>query len=139
MEAIIVIGVPGSGKSTWAKSQVADFGGRLIELDMARKEINGDEASQDNIKEVVALRNQWLKEAAEGGHDVYISDTNIIEEHRDKLLDDLLMLGYSVTFRVMRTPHDLSRARNAARDRVVPDYAMDKMIQEFDRQFGRPV
>lgn len=137
--ATITVGVPGSGKSTWARNHAVQTGAYVVELDDARFQINGDSADQGNILQVVALRDSWIQEHSENGNSIIVSDTNLNEEFRDKLHLDLINKGYQVRVLVMDTPHEVSRARNKARTTPVPDDVMDRMIAEFDRQFNSKV
>lgn len=136
MFAIITVGIPGCGKSTWATQHAETHNARVIELDMARAAINGDASVQANIQDVVALRDNWIRESAEAGQSIIVADTNLDAGFRVKLQNDLKALGYPVSLRVFYTPHAVSKTRNEARERVVPDHAMERMIQQFDEQFG---
>lgn len=136
MQAILTVGIPGCGKSTWAAREAARTGARVVELDQARAAINGDAGVQANIGEVVALRDQWIAEAAAERRDLIVADTNLDAHFRGLLIADLEAMGYTVHLMVFRVDHALSRERNAARDRRVPDHAMDRMIAAFDAEFG---
>jgi predicted kinase len=134
--AVITVGIPGCGKSTWAAEYAKQTGARVIELDMARAVVNGNAASQDNFAEVLALHKAWIAEAAAANQSIVVSDTNLVKQFRDELKTHLESLGYVVDIKVFFTSHEVSRARNASRDRVVPEHAMDRMIQLFDNEFG---
>lgn len=134
--AILTVGVPGSGKSYTADWYVTYKGLVQVELDKAREVINGNAADQSNIEEAIALRDKWIQEASDAGKSIVISDTNLNKHFRDVLIAKLKGMGYKVMLDVSRTPHEVSRKRNAERTRRVDDDVMDRMIAAFDEQFG---
>lgn len=134
MKAILVIGVPGSGKSTWAEESAAATGARIVELDRARAVVNGDSSVQGNIAEVVSLRDAWLQEAAASEQGVIVSDTNLHPQFRDELVAKLGGLGFEVSFKVFWTDHEISRQRNRGRANPVPEDVMTRFITAFEEQ-----
>lgn len=131
MHAIVTIGIPGSGKTYWAYNQE---GYEVVELDAARLIINGDASKQDNIAEVVALRDQWILEAAAGGKNLIISDTNLDKNFRSVLVNHLRELGYAVELKLFDVDFEVCKQRNSSRERVVPEHALKRMRDSLEEQ-----
>ena len=86
-ELILVIGLPGSGKSTWVREKydyARLFQGKttILSSDQVRQELFGDENDQTHNEEVF----QYIKEVAVGrlkmGHRVIIDATNLTRKSR---------------------------------------------------------
>ena len=127
MKAFVTIGVPGSGKSTWASRQSA----LEINLDECRRRVCGNAADQAATPAAVALREQLIREAAANGQDIILSDTNLNHRLRLGLVNDLRHLGYDVCYVVFDVPATQAKAWNRLRDRVVPDHVIDRMYQQM--------
>lgn len=125
MKAFLTVGLPGCGKSTFAKK----YKGKLIEinLDQCREFVNGSEEDQGNIMEVLKYRDSLIEQAAIHGADIIISDTNLHPEFRKQLIDRLKELGFVVTIVHFKTSLETCKQRNVGRSRQVPDEIMDQM------------
>lgn len=128
MKAIITVGIPGSGKSTWAKKQAGFVD---INLDDLRFQISGDAADQSVTAQAVELQKENIKKSALEKLDIIISDTNLKPQIRTSLMTFLQELGYEVEFVSFPISEDLAKFRNSGRERVVPEEVMDRMIQTF--------
>jgi len=137
----MTVGVPRSGKSTWASG----FEGVEVNLDQCREIVNGSEEDHSNVEDVISTRDSLVEEAAMVGSDIVISDTNIAPGFRTELVQRLRQLGYSVDAVVFDVPLEVCLERNAASARVVPEDVVVRMYQtllsdpptvgEFDRVF----
>lgn len=124
MLALITIGLPAAGKSTFAQSLE---GFVELNLDACRAAVSGDAANQDATLAALALRDEQLAAAVAAKAPVVVSDTNLVPAHRQELAARLQAAGYLVRFIVIETPYAVCLARNAARERVVPEAAMERM------------
>jgi predicted kinase len=131
MFAILTVGLPASGKTTWAHSQRAY---KVLDLDDFR-EVLGDRHDQSLTREAVALRDQVLNKAIFNMEDVIIADTNLNPIFRAELVDKLLRAGYSVKLKVFDTPFDVCCERNNVRVNPVPKHAMERMHSQMIEQF----
>jgi predicted kinase len=77
---ILTIGLPGSGKSTWARAQE---GFVIVERDQIREELTGD--AQDHTREpaVTRLADQRVRDALMAGTSVIVADTNLRGRYRN--------------------------------------------------------
>lgn len=128
---IMTVGVPASGKSTWAATLVQE-GYQELNLDNLRWEICGDSTNQSVTMQAVELRDKRLAEYAASGQGVVISDTNAHPTFRLQLIQQLLSLGvkpgeiYMVYF-----PIETAEAirRNEQRENPVPVHVIERMQQ----------
>lgn len=129
MKAIITIGIPGCGKSTWASSQ-QDF--IEINLDNCHEKVSGDASNQQATEEAVKLQSLLISEASQKKQNIIISDCNIKEVHRFALEEKLKSLGYEICEVFFLTPLSECKKRNNNRQRIVPEFVLDKMQDNLD-------
>lgn len=80
---IMTIGLPGSGKSTWALEEVKKSNGKVkrINKDSLRLMIDGGVHSKKKEIQIMEARDLLTKYYLEKGHDVIIDDTNFDDKH----------------------------------------------------------
>lgn len=139
--AVVTIGCPASGKSTFAKQLSSSH--KQIERDLVRVQLAGSkkefytkfdrkvgEAAVSSI-----IRNELLQ-CAKNKQDVIISDTNINKQLRHRLYQDLFDMGFEV--RVAWFDYNIeelvSRNNNRAKDDQVPEEVLARMFTDFDKQ-----
>jgi predicted kinase len=119
---IILQGLPGAGKSTWAKEQ--------CRLDQNIKRINKDDLramfggtwSKNFENFVLDIRDYAIKSAMMRGFDVIVDDTNYHHSHYERIktiVDSFLLANYSVEILEFDTPIEECILRDASRDASV--------------------
>lgn len=85
LKLIYTVGLPASGKSTWAKEQVKSTPGRYkrINKDDLREMLDVSVWSKENEKFVLNVRNYAIEQALSQGYDVIVDDTNFADSHVD--------------------------------------------------------
>jgi predicted kinase len=85
---IILVGISGSGKSTWLKSiDLTDY--VVISPDDIRRELTGDVSNQTKNREVFLLVNMRIVSAINDGINVIFDATNVKSIDRKSLLSYL--------------------------------------------------
>ena len=130
MLALMTIGPPGAGKTTWVK-RCLPTGTVDLNLDDFRLMVLGDATDQSRIDEVLAHRDARLREAALAGLDVVLSDTNLSPVFRDALQIQLSDLGYGIQYILFDTPLEVCLTRNAGRDRQVPEHVIRRLHGQY--------
>ena len=132
---ILLIGPPAAGKST--------FAGKFLELtadvvylnaDSIRKELYGNEDTQGDGSVVFGLLFSRLRQAVKDNKDILVDNTSVRKGHRKKILS-MIHSDYEIFYKVFKTPLDVCLARNAKRDRKVPEAVIRnfyKVLQEQD-------
>lgn len=126
------IGIPGSGKSTYVKKLMAAHpSAKVIHPDAIREDLTGSISDQSKNGIIFSqIVPQKLREAAQNRQDVIYDATCVSVKARD-IFKLAKLLGYITVAHVMKTSHEESRARNKSRERVVPDFVMDRMIAQY--------
>ena len=132
-QAIITFGIPGSGKSYWAKNYVGSNESNWVEinLDDCRKAICGDEGNQKVTSDAVKLRDLIMDKSIRENKNIIVSDTNLNRKFRNELVKKLTDFGYDVSIKVFDVDFETCKQRNNDRARVVPHNAMIRMWEHF--------
>jgi predicted kinase len=125
---LLLIGLPGSGKSTWAAQWVAHYpDSRVISTDEIRSRLYGDPAIQGNWRqiwrEVERQMQQVVAEIFQGRLQVAIYDaTHTVRRQRREAIGLARQVGFTdITGVWLDTPLALCLERNQQRDRQVPE------------------
>ena len=123
----MMIGIPGSGKTTYARNFL---NGEYISPDSIREELYGDISIQGNASEVFGLVESRIREALTNGNDVVYDATNTTK-YREATVAEFREYGATeVNGIFMNTPFDVCMKRNLNRnDRLepVPEEVMKRM------------
>lgn len=122
-----MIGLPGSGKSTFAANHPECV---VVSTDAIRGELFGDKNEQKDGKLVFDVAYARLTKAVEAGQDAIFDATNLQRKYRKKIFQ-MFPNAYHVAIFV-NTPVDVCKERNAKRDRVVPETVIDRMASNLN-------
>jgi len=133
---ILLSGIPGSGKSTWAKNYIKTHpNAHIVSSDELRLELWGkvnDFRDEKTVWETFLNRiNDYAK--AEENTIVIADATNLQNKYRQMYHD--LTPGFDYhTLVLFKIPFDKCERQNKMRspDRIVPDYAMKKLEAEYE-------
>ena len=126
-EVILLSGLPGTGKDTWAKSNCPDL--PMISLDEIRKELNipptqnqGSvaDAARERAKELLRKKQSFVWNA-----------TNILPMTRKRQVDLFAAYGASVRLVYLETEWEEQLRRNAGRPDAVPEAAISDMLEKL--------
>lgn len=127
---IVMVGLPGSGKSFIAK-QLAEVNDdiSIVSSDAIREEFYGDANDQSHNDKVFRIVNKRLKEGLLAGKKVILDATNISKKRRKALLRDL-KYPKSMAI-VMAVPEYICKKRDEERDRHVGPDVINRMIKNW--------
>ncbi|WP_228059041.1 AAA family ATPase [Nostoc sp. LEGE 06077] len=130
---IILIGLPGSGKSTVAKQLIAECPQmQLISTDAIRGQLFGDEIIQGPWFLVWQEVERQLQQTINVNQSVVFDATNAQRSHRRELIAFTRDLGFTQIVGVwVITPVWLCLARNKRRDRRVPEEVILRMHRQL--------
>jgi predicted kinase len=128
MRIVVLVGLPGCGKSTYLEK----IGASGLSSDAIRKLLADDETDQ-TIHAVVfrTLRFLLYQRIAIGRPVTYIDATNLTPRERRPYLRIGRLRQCPVEAVYFDVPLDVCRARNARRQRVVPEAALMKMAAKL--------
>lgn len=120
----MLVGLPGSGKSTWLERQ----GTTAISSDWIRQ-VLADDATDQTIHARVFLTVRYLlrHRLAIGRLVSYVDATHLTPEERRPYVKIAQWYGCDVEAVYFDVPLDVCRERNLRRNRVVPDEALERM------------
>lgn len=84
---IMTKGLPGSGKSFWARDQVRESGAAYVRVnkDDLRAMLHEGKWSRHNEKLILSVRDQIIVAALQSGSHVIVDDTNFAPKHEERL------------------------------------------------------
>ena len=132
---IVLRGVPGSGKSHFAHKLAAAFAATYLSTDAIRAELSGSEGDQSRNREVFPLLDARVAAALRAGDSVVVDATNT-DPGRMRFWSQLAAAtGAELTVLRIDVPLQVALARNAARERVVPEQAIIEMARQLDESW----
>jgi predicted kinase len=128
MKIIVLVGLPGSGKSTWLERR----GGGGLSSDAIRGLLTDDEDNQTvNARVFETLRFLLRQRLAIGREATYIDATNLTRPERAPYIRVGAERGCDVEAVYFDTPLETCLERNAARRRVVPEEKLRAMARKL--------
>ena len=129
---VVMIGLPGSGKSTIAAKLEKEEGYLWLSSDNIREELYGNAAEQKDSTKVFNIMKNRAIAALKNEENVVYDATNLIAKRRKSLLkNDLRNINCKKIAYIVLTDFKECRARNQKRDRVVPDKILEDMFKKI--------
>lgn len=128
-EFIMLVGLPGSGKSTLIK-RYKEY--KVHSSDNIREELTGDVNRQDINNLVFKALHSRVKEDLLNGQSVIYDATNLNRKRRKAFLQELNNITCWKYCLLIATPFEVCLERNSQRDRRVPYDVIERMYKNFD-------
>lgn len=131
----MLVGLPASGKSTYAKEKAEKERAVVCSSDAIRKELYGDENVQGDGNEVFNILHERVKELLSQGWDVIYDATNVKSKRRRAFLREIEKYDCIKECIIMATPYEVCLERNLKRDRFVPEEVIKKMYMAWNTPY----
>lgn len=131
-KVVFMQGLPGSGKSTYAKELVDSKGFKRINKDDLRAMLDNGRWTKDNEKTVNEVQDALVLDLIARGHSVVVDNTHIFGNHIDRITGLIRGSGYTdldISTHFMDTPLSVCFARDARREK--PFYVGPKVIRRM--------
>ena len=132
---ILLVGIPGSGKTTYAEKYIEKNPGTVhLSSDKICKELWGDEAIQGDNNEVFSLMQSRAINALNFGDNVIYDATNITRKDRSYIIA-LCPKFVKIECHIIWAPIETCIKRDATRKRTVGKEVIDKMLKRFQAPY----
>jgi predicted kinase len=135
-QAILTVGIPASGKSTWAREYSTLYGIPIVCRDDIRA-MQGLKHGQ-NEEMVTAVAHALIEGLIAEGKDFIVADTNINKKFRNKLVKFCHQRGCDVNLIVFDISLDEAILRDANREASVGPDVIQRMYADFKGQNIQP-
>ena len=127
----MMVGLPASGKSTYAKEIAKENNAIILSSDAIRWELFGDETDQSPNQKVFQELHKRAKEWLCAGRDVVYDATNISSKRRRAFLNELTKIDCVKNCVIIATPYEQCLENNRDRARQVPEWAIERMYRKW--------
>ena len=132
----IAVGLPGSGKSTYAKNFVKGKDIEYLSSDELRAVYGKDETDQSVTSIVFGHIKRKVDEFLKDGKNVMVDATSVNRKERSDYINTAKKYGAKVVVIVFKMDRqgliDRNKKRGEQGGRVVPDFVIDKMLAKFE-------
>ena len=132
----IAVGLPGSGKSTYAKNFIKDKDIEYLSSDSLRAVYGKSEEDQTVTPLVFGHIKRKVDEFLKDGKNVMVDATSVNRKERSDYINTAKKYGAKVVAIVFKMDRqgliDRNKKRGEQGGRVVPDWVIDKMLNKFE-------
>ena len=132
----ITVGLPGSGKSTYAKEFIKGKEIEYLSSDSLRAVYGKDENDQSVTSIVFGHIKRKVDEFLKDGKNVMVDATSVNRKERSDYINTAKKYGAKVVAIVFKMDRqgliDRNKKRGEQGGRVVPDWVIDKMLAKFE-------
>lgn len=131
LKFVMMVGLPGSGKSTIAEGLAKKYNATILSSDKYREKLLGNEEDQTNNQLVFMTLYKDMRELLKSGNSVVYDATNMSMKDRSFALGNISTIKCDKIAYVVNEDVSVCKERNSTRDRKVPDFVYDKMLSKF--------
>ena len=129
---VMMVGLPGSGKSTHAEELSKRLDAVIHSSDALREELTGDINNQNNNELVFQTLHKRIKEDLINGKNCIYDACQVKRKDRMSFLQQLNKIPCRKICVLMATKYEYCVDRCQTRDRKVPEFVVERMYKKFD-------
>lgn len=130
-----LVGLPASGKSTYANKLKEEHDCQIFSSDSIREELYGDENIQKDNQKVFNILHKRIRECLRSGHDACYDATNVKSKNRRAFMQYINKVKCVKKCIIIATPYEKCLHNNLNRKRVVPEYAIKNMYMSWETPY----
>lgn len=132
---ILLVGPPGSGKSTYAEKYIVEHSNTIhLSSDKIRSELWGNEATQGDNHEVFSLMQSRAIDSLNNGQSVVYDSTSMTRKDRSYIIS-LCPKFVKIEVHIIWAPIEMCITRDAVRERTVGKDVIDRMLKRFQAPY----
>lgn len=131
---IMLVGIPGSGKTTYAKKLMVGTNYVHLSSDSIRAELYGDETIQGNPVEVFELMHKRTLDILADGKNVIYDATNVTRKDRASIMSKIPKY-VKTECHIVWAPIETCIERDSKRERNVGKEVIDRMLKRFQAPY----
>ena len=127
----VMVGISGSGKSTYANGLKTSLKAELVETDAVRIELTGNAEDQSQNGSVFAVAKKRVNDYLSQGKNTIIDATSLSLRDRKDWIDIGKANNAEIRAYFIDTPVSVCKAQNNKRERKVPEWVIDKQASKL--------
>lgn len=131
----MLVGLPASGKSTYAKQLAEKTNAIVFGSDALREEMFGDVNDQSHNGELFNELHRRIKKCLKSGNNAIYDATNISSKRRAAFLSELKHIDCKKSCVIIATPYEQCLKNNKNRDKRVPEWVIERMYKKWQTPF----
>jgi predicted kinase len=127
----VMIGISGSGKSTYANGLKTSLNAQLVETDAIRLELTGNAEDQSQNAKVFEIAKKRVNDYLAQGKNTIIDATSLSIKERKDWIDIGRANNAEVRAYFIDTPVSICKSQNNKRARKVPEWVIDRQASKL--------
>jgi predicted kinase len=127
----VMVGISGSGKSTFASGLKTSLKAELVETDAIRVELTGNAEDQSQNGKVFVIAKKRVNDYLSSGNNAIIDATSLSVRDRKDWIEIAKSNNAEARAYFVDTPVDVAKRQNASRKRKVPEFVIDKQASKL--------
>lgn len=132
---IMLVGLPASGKSTYAKQLAQQYNAEIFSSDALREELYSDVNNQEHNGELFVELHRRIKNCLKSGKSAIYDATNISSKRRKSFVQELNKIDCYKKCVIIATPYEKCLENNKNRDRQVPEDVIERMYKNWNTPY----
>jgi predicted kinase len=127
----VLVGISGSGKSTYANGLKTSLNAQLVETDSIRLELTGNAEDQSQNSKVFEIARKRVNDYLSQDKNTIIDATSLNAKERKDWIEIGKNNNAEVRAYFIDTPVDVCKSQNNKRTRKVPEWVIDKQASKL--------
>lgn len=126
-----MVGISGSGKSTYANGLKTSINAELVETDAIRQDLTGNAEDQTQNAKVFEIAKKRVNDILVQGKNAVIDATSLSVRDRKDWIDIGKRNNAEVRAYFIDTPVSICKSQNNKRQRKVPEWVIDRQASKL--------